>query len=112
MKPSAPRKIPGTHFSRMVDPRVIVQFEGLDPLKNPVTSSGIKPATFRLVAYCLHQLCYHVPHFDICNEFWSIFWKDACCGMTLINKSFILEHLMERPWKVGRATAHLVTFYV
>jgi hypothetical protein len=33
-----------------VDPRVIVQLEGLDELKNQVTSSGIEPATFRLVA--------------------------------------------------------------
>jgi hypothetical protein len=29
-----------------------VRLEGLGQLKNPVTSSGIEPATFRLVAYC------------------------------------------------------------
>jgi hypothetical protein len=33
----------------LVDPRDIVRLEGLDQMKNPVTSSGIEPATFRLV---------------------------------------------------------------
>jgi hypothetical protein len=34
----------------LVDPRPIVLLEGLGQLKNPMTSSGIEPATFRLVA--------------------------------------------------------------
>jgi hypothetical protein len=46
-----------------VDPRAVVRLEWLDKLKNPVTSSGFKPATFRLVAWCLNQLRYHVPPF-------------------------------------------------
>jgi hypothetical protein len=33
-----------------VDPSVIVWLEGLGQLKNPVTSLGIKPMTFWLVA--------------------------------------------------------------
>jgi hypothetical protein len=33
-----------------VDPTVIVRLEGLGKLKNAITSSGIEPATFRLVA--------------------------------------------------------------
>jgi hypothetical protein len=32
-----------------VDPRVIVRLEGLGQVKNPMTSLGIEPATFRLV---------------------------------------------------------------
>jgi hypothetical protein len=33
-----------------VDPRAIVRLEGLFQLKNPVTSSGFDPATYRLLA--------------------------------------------------------------
>jgi hypothetical protein len=33
-----------------VDPRAIVRLEGFGRLKNPMTSSGLKHATFRLVA--------------------------------------------------------------
>jgi hypothetical protein len=37
-----------------------VQLEELGQLKNPVTSSGIEPATFQLVAQYLDQLRYCV----------------------------------------------------
>jgi hypothetical protein len=41
-------------LSQMLKPtfRVIGRLEGLGQLKNPMTSSGIEPATFRLVAWC------------------------------------------------------------
>jgi hypothetical protein len=41
-----------------VDPKAIVRLEGLGQLKNPMISSGIEPATFRLVAQCLNLSSY------------------------------------------------------
>jgi hypothetical protein len=38
----------------------IVRLKGLGQLKKS-TSTGIEPATFRLVAYCLNKLRYRVP---------------------------------------------------
>jgi hypothetical protein len=38
-----------------------VRQEGLGKLKNPMTSEGLEPATFWLVAQCLNQLHYRVP---------------------------------------------------
>jgi hypothetical protein len=50
-RPLPPRKIPGTHFCyRPSQPRATMQLERLGQLENPVTSSGIKTATFWLVA--------------------------------------------------------------
>jgi hypothetical protein len=42
----------------------MVRLEGLGQLKNPMTSSGIESATFRLVAECHNQLRYCVPPHD------------------------------------------------
>jgi hypothetical protein len=45
-----------------VDPTAIVRLERVCKLKKS-TSSGLDPATFRLVAQCLNQLCYCMPPF-------------------------------------------------
>jgi hypothetical protein len=42
----------------------IVRLEVLGKLKSPVTSLGMEPATFRLVAQCLNQPRYRVPSFN------------------------------------------------
>jgi hypothetical protein len=49
--PFTPRKIPGIPFCS-----IIMQLERLHELKNPITSSGIKPMTLQVVAYCLNHV--------------------------------------------------------
>jgi hypothetical protein len=59
-----------------VDLRAIVRLEGWGQLKNPITSSGIEPATFRLVAQCLNQVRSRVPPaYSVYNVISNIFQK-------------------------------------
>jgi hypothetical protein len=48
-----------------VDHWAIVRLGVLGQLKNLLTSLGIEPSTFRLVAECLNQVCYHVPLYEM-----------------------------------------------
>jgi hypothetical protein len=50
-----------------VDPRIIMRLEELVQLKNPMTSSGIEPATFRLVVPQPTTL----PRTPLCKGSWS-----------------------------------------
>jgi hypothetical protein len=42
-----------------VNPKAVMKLEGLDQLKNQMTSLGIELATFQLVEEFLKQLCYY-----------------------------------------------------
>jgi hypothetical protein len=75
-RPLSPRKIPGAHFCRgWVDPKAIVQLEGLGQLKNSMTSSGMEPASFRLVAYCLNQISVNYKIYRPYTHGWQVFEK-------------------------------------
>jgi hypothetical protein len=58
----AGRTLPPRRFLVLicVDPRNMVWLEGLGQFKNPMTSSGIEPATFRLVTceYMKYHMLY------------------------------------------------------
>jgi hypothetical protein len=94
-----------------VDPRVIGWLEGLGQLKNPVTSSGIEPATFRLVADCLNQLRYRVHPW---NSHSFVKWQgNSATFLCHINEvSFIFPYdgisLLSLCWKKIGVWGHLV----
>ena len=59
-----------------VNPRAKVRPEGLCQWKIQMTPSGIKPATFRLVAQCLNQLRYRIAPLVILGMFNA--WLGYC----------------------------------
>jgi hypothetical protein len=54
--------LPGLELRPFCRPARSWSLEGLGQLKSTMTSSGIEPATFRLVSYCLNQLRYRVAY--------------------------------------------------
>jgi hypothetical protein len=75
-----------------VDPGAILWLEGLSHLENPVTSSGIEPATFRLVAQCLNELRYRVSH-----SFYVLWSKELLCSAAMHAATVTVPYMKREP---------------
>jgi hypothetical protein len=64
-----------------------MRLEGLDQLKNPMTSSGIEPPTFRLVPQCLNQLRYCVPRWTLVGPSFSLIFIFSISGHLIKRRS-------------------------
>ena len=83
-----------------VDPRAIVWLEELCQSKIPVTTSGIEPATFWLVAQCLNQLRHRLP-----SELLRVFTKQTTAGKSIkpdVHALFFIIYLacIDQNWPV------------
>jgi hypothetical protein len=98
-----------------INPGTTVELEALGQLKNPMTSSGIEPMTFRLGAQCLNQL-HCVPQDlqqGVSTHWCSLTKKKVCCGEIrwltgpCIGKFVILLH---NSWMAREPIMHMKTF--
>jgi hypothetical protein len=68
--------------------RATVRLEGLGQLKNPVTSSGIEPMTFRLVPRAPLWITVHYAKYDVrARLLWSCILQQLCMGTPLSHLS-------------------------
>jgi hypothetical protein len=69
---------------KVEQPRATVWLEGLSELKNRMASSGIKPATFRLVTQCLSPNSYSVLNYScgLRMKSNSLYWDVLPCSIT------------------------------
>jgi hypothetical protein len=80
-----------------VDLTAIMRLERLGQLRNPMTSSGLNPATFQLVAQCLNQLRNRVPHYNLEKDYFTnVLFKILHILLTFIFIYYIHKSIFPR----------------
>jgi hypothetical protein len=79
-----------------------VLLERLGLLKNPIVSSEIKPATFRLVARILNQLCVACPILTYLSDYPGGLRNS---GLEFIMSSVTFQYYLELKLIVGHLSA-------